>query len=62
MGSGACTFDWGVLHEQKTHHNTDIELREWDFGPTSVILCRNILGAVAYVKTKCVMKVKLLSV
>jgi hypothetical protein len=32
------------------------------FGPTSVILCHNSVGAVAYVETKRVLKVKLLSV
>jgi hypothetical protein len=35
---------------------------KWDFGPTSVILCHNSVGAVAFVETKCVLKVKLLSV
>jgi hypothetical protein len=35
------TFDWGVLDEKKTHPNTNIERSEWDFGPTSVILCHN---------------------
>jgi hypothetical protein len=35
---------------------------QWDFGPTSVILCHNCVGTVAYVEIKCVLKVKLLSV
>jgi hypothetical protein len=62
MGSGEGVFDWGVLDEKRTHPNTNIEGRKWNFGPTSVILCHNIVGAVAYVETKCVLKVKLLSV
>jgi hypothetical protein len=56
------TFDWVVLDEKGTHPNTDIERFKWDSGPTSVILCPNCVGAVAYVETKCVLKVKLLSV
>jgi hypothetical protein len=44
------TFDWGVLDEQMTHQNTDIEGPKWDLGPTSVIMCHNIVGAVAYVR------------
>jgi hypothetical protein len=48
------TFDWGVLDEKRTHPNTNIERSKWDFGPTSVILCHNCAGAVAYVETKCV--------
>ena len=56
------TFDWGVLDEKRTHPNTNIEGPEWDFGPTSVILCHNCVGAVAYVGKVCVLKVKLLSV
>jgi hypothetical protein len=56
------TFDWGVLDEKRTHPNTNIERSKWDFGPTSVILCHNCIGAVDYVETKCVLKAKLLSV
>jgi hypothetical protein len=55
-------FVWGVLDEKRTHPNTNIERSKWDFGPTSVILRPNSVGAVAYVETKCVLKVKLLSV
>jgi hypothetical protein len=54
------TLDWRVLDEKRTHPNTNIEKPKWDFGPTSVILCHNSVGAVAYVETKCVLKVKLL--
>jgi hypothetical protein len=43
------TFDWGVQDEKRTHPNTDIEGPKWDFGPTSIIPCHNIAGAVAYV-------------
>jgi hypothetical protein len=32
------------------------------FGPTSVILCHNLVDAVGYVDTKCVLKAKLLRV
>jgi hypothetical protein len=56
------TFDWGVLDEKMTNPNTNIERSKWDFGPTSVKLCHNCVGAVVYVETKCVLKVKLLSV
>jgi hypothetical protein len=56
------TFDWGVLDGKMTHPNTKFESSKWDFGPTSVILCHNSVGAVAYVETKCALKVKLLSV
>jgi hypothetical protein len=56
------TFDWGVLDEKRTHPNTNIERSKWDFGPASVILCHNYVGALAYVETKSVLKVKLLSV
>jgi hypothetical protein len=56
------TLDRGVLDEKRTHPNTNIERPKWDFGPTSVRLCHNSVGAVAYVETKCVLKVKLLSV
>jgi hypothetical protein len=56
------TFDWGVLDEKRTHPNTNIKRSKWYFGPTSVILCHNCVGAVAYVETKCVLKVKPLSV
>jgi hypothetical protein len=56
------TCDWGVLDEKRTHRNTDIEVPKRDFGPTGVIPCRNRVGAVAYVETKCVLKVKVLSV
>jgi hypothetical protein len=56
------TLDWGVLDEKMTPQNTKLERRKWDFGPTSVILCHNSVGAVDYVETKCVLKVKLLSV
>jgi hypothetical protein len=56
------TFDWGVLDEKRTHPNANIKRSKWDFGPTSVILCHNCVGAVAYVEMKCVLKVKLLSV
>jgi hypothetical protein len=64
MGTGVVryTFDLGVLDEKRTHPNTNIERSKWDFGPTSVILCHNSVGAVAYVETKCVLNVKLLSV
>jgi hypothetical protein len=56
------TLDWGVLDEKGTHPNTNIERSKWDFGPTSVILFHNSVGAVAYAEKKCVLKVKLLSV
>jgi hypothetical protein len=56
------TLDWGVLDEKRTHLNTNIERSKWGFGPTSVILCHNSVGAVASLETKCVLKVKLLSV
>jgi hypothetical protein len=56
------TFDWGVLDEKRTHPNTNIKGPKWGFGPTSVILCHSSFGAVAYVETKSVLKVKLLSV
>jgi hypothetical protein len=56
------TFEWGVLNVKRTHPNTNIERSKWVFGPTSVILCHNSVGAVAYVETKCVLKVNLLSV
>jgi hypothetical protein len=56
------TFDWGVLDEERTYPNTNIERPKWDFGPTSVILCHNSVGAVAYVETKYVLRVNLLSV
>jgi hypothetical protein len=56
------SFDWGVLDEKMTHPNTEIEGPKWDFAPTSVILYHNSVGEVAYVETKCVLKVKLLSV
>jgi hypothetical protein len=52
MGTGEGTFDWGALHEKRTHPNTDIQKPKWDFGPTSVILCDNSVGAVAYVETE----------
>jgi hypothetical protein len=50
------TLDWGVLGEKRTHPYTNIERLKWDFGPTSVILCHNSVGVVAYVETKCVLK------
>jgi hypothetical protein len=56
------TFDWGVLDEKRTHPNTNIEWPTWDFGPISVIMCHNSVGAVAYVGKKFVWKVKLLNV
>ena len=56
------TFDWGVLNEKRTHPNTNIEGPKWDFNPTSVILCHNSVGAVAYVETEARVEVKLLSV
>jgi hypothetical protein len=46
------TFDWGVLDEKRTHTTTNIEGSKWDFDPTSVIPCHNIVGAVAYVRRK----------
>jgi hypothetical protein len=55
-------FSIGESWTRKDSPNTNIEGRKWDFGPTSVILCHNIVGAVAYVETKCVLNVKLLSV
>jgi hypothetical protein len=51
------TLDWGVLDEKRTLLNTNIERSKWDFGPTSVILCHNSVGAMAYVETKCALKV-----
>jgi hypothetical protein len=57
MGSGGGSFDWGVLDEKRTHPNTDIEGPKRDFGLTSVILCQNCVGAVAYVETERVLKV-----
>jgi hypothetical protein len=62
MGTGEGTFDLGVLDEKMSPQNTDIEGPKWDFGPASVILRHNIVGAVAHVETKRVLKVKLLSV
>jgi hypothetical protein len=62
MGTCEGTLDWGVLDEKRNHRNTNIERSKWDFGSSSVILCHNCVGAVAYVETKCVLKVKLLSV
>jgi hypothetical protein len=56
------TLDWGVLDEKRTRPNTSVERSKWGFGPTIVILCHNSVGAVDYVETKCVLKVKLLSV
>jgi hypothetical protein len=56
------TFDLGVLDEKRTHPNTNIEGPKSDFGPTSVIAGHNSFGAVAYVETKCLLKVKLLTV
>jgi hypothetical protein len=56
------TLDWGVLDEKRTDPNTNIERSKWDFGPTNVILCHNSVDAVAYVRKKCMLKVKLLSV
>jgi hypothetical protein len=56
------TLDWGVLDEKRTHPNTNIEGLKCYFGPTSVILYHNGVGAVAYVETECVLKAKLLSV
>jgi hypothetical protein len=56
------TLDCGVLDERRTHRNTNIERPKWDFGPTSVILCHNNVGAAAYVEMKFVLQVKLLSV
>jgi hypothetical protein len=56
------TRDCVVLDEKRTHPNTNIESPKWDFGPTSVILCHKGVGALAYIETKCVLKVKLLSV
>jgi hypothetical protein len=52
----------GVLDEKRTHPNTNIGRSKWDFGPTSVIPCHNCFGALAYVDTNGVLKVKLLSV
>jgi hypothetical protein len=48
------TLDRGFLDEKRTHPNTDTEGPNWDVGPTSVILCHNIIGAVAYVDEVCV--------
>jgi hypothetical protein len=62
MGTGEGTLDWGVLDEKMTPPNTNIERFKWDFGPTSVILFHNSVGAVAYVEMNCELKVKLLSV
>jgi hypothetical protein len=56
------TFDWVSLDEKTTHPNTDIERSKWDFGPSSVVSCHNCFGAVAYLETKSVLKVKLLSI
>jgi hypothetical protein len=56
------TLDWGVLDEKRTHPDKTIERSKWDFGPTIVILCHNSVGAVTYVETKRVLKLKLLSV
>jgi hypothetical protein len=42
------TFDWEALHEKRTRPNTDIEGPKWGSSPTIVILCHNIIGAVAY--------------
>jgi hypothetical protein len=56
------TLDWGVLDEKRTLPNTKFERPKWDFGPTSVILCPNSVGAVDYVETEAWVEVKLLSV
>jgi hypothetical protein len=37
------------LKNLATSRNTNIERPKWDFGPTSLILCHNSVGAVAYV-------------
>jgi hypothetical protein len=62
MGTGEGYPRLGSPGREKDSPNTNIERSKWDFGPTSVILCHNSVGAVAYVETKCVLKVKLLSV
>jgi hypothetical protein len=62
MGTGEGYPRLGSPGRENTHQNTNIERPKRDFGPTSVILCHNSVGAVAYVETKCVLKVKLLSV
>jgi hypothetical protein len=46
------TFDWGVLDEKRAHPNTNIGRSKLDLRPTSVILCHNCVGAVAYVETE----------
>jgi hypothetical protein len=56
------TTNWVVLNEKRTHPNTDIEWSKWDFGPFSAIPCQNCVVAVAYVRRKCSLKVKLLIV
>jgi hypothetical protein len=56
------TLDWGVLIEKRTHSNTNIEVPKSDFGPTSVRTCHNCVSAVACVRQKRSLKVKLLSV
>jgi hypothetical protein len=62
MGTGEGHLRLGSPGRKKTHPNTDIEWPKWDFGPTSVIQCRNYVGAVAFLRGKCLLKVKLLSV
>jgi hypothetical protein len=52
------TFDWRVLNEKRTHP-TQTSNDPFGFGPTSVILCHGCVDAVAYVKGKCLSKVKI---
>jgi hypothetical protein len=62
MGTGEGYLRLRSPGRENDSPNTNIERPKWDFGPTSVILCQNSFGAVAYVETKCVLKVELVSV
>jgi hypothetical protein len=62
MGTGERYLRLGSPGLEKDSPKYKHERSKWDFGPTSVILCHSCVGAVAYVETKCVLKVKLLSV
>jgi hypothetical protein len=55
-------FNLSLIYQQKVSPKYKHRRAEMGFGPTSVILCHNSVGAVAYVETKCALKVKLLSV
>jgi hypothetical protein len=62
MGTGEGYLRLGSPGRKRTHPKTDIEVSKCDFGPTSVISCHNIVGAIAYLRRKRESKVKQLSV